>query len=250
MGPPDSSHYTTQGMPEGCRTDVIAESTSSVNIIGLPPSTNNPTKTIGVQSDVERSVNTDAHINMPHLSKPATTRINSHPTIGHLNQPQPSAWPSQAFATPPPQATASNITQAWAALESARKFITAEEYSVLSAHLASPQTRLASNETPTMTRPPTYTASPAPSSLSKSTSQPPKTPLKLPSPKATKEGEKKEGPASKKPQKLTQNRPQTRRLAPSSGHRTSPITARHRQYRHPTRQPSQSFVKSSALTPL
>ena len=132
-------------MPEGCRTNVIAESTSSVNIIGLPPSTNNSTKTIGVQPDVERSVNTDAHINMPHLSEPATTHNNSHPTIGHLNQPQPSDWPPQAFATPPTQATASNITQAWAALESARKFITAEEYSVLSAHLASPQTRLASN---------------------------------------------------------------------------------------------------------
>ena len=132
-------------MPEGCRTNVIAESTSSVNIIGLPPSTNNPTKTIGVQSDDERSVNTDAHINMPHPSEPATTHNNSHPTIGHPNQPQPSDWPPQAFATPPTQATASNITQAWAALESARKFITAEEYSVLSAHLASPQTRPASN---------------------------------------------------------------------------------------------------------
>ena len=43
------------------------------------------------------------------------------------------------------QATGSNIAKAWAALESARKFITAEEYSVLSAHLASPQTHLASN---------------------------------------------------------------------------------------------------------
>ena len=89
-GPQDSSHYTTQGMPQGCRTDVIAESTSSVNIIGLPPSTNNPTKTIGVQSDVERGVNTDAHISMPHLTEPATTSNNSHPTNGHLSQPQPS----------------------------------------------------------------------------------------------------------------------------------------------------------------
>ena len=138
-----------QGTPYGCRTNELAESTTSVNIIGLPSPTNNPTnnptKTIEVQSDVERGVDTDAHIIIPHLTKPATTRNNSHPTIGHLNQPQPSAWPSQAFSTPPPQATASNIAKAWAALESARKFITAEEFSVLSAHLASPQTRLASN---------------------------------------------------------------------------------------------------------
>ena len=49
----------------------------------------------------------------------------------------------------------------------------------------SPRLRPISPQTPTMTRPPTYTASPAPSSLSKSTSQPPKAPLKLPSPKAT-----------------------------------------------------------------
>jgi len=131
------------------RTNVIAESTSSVNIIDLPPSTNNPTNnptnTIGVQSDVERVVDADAHISMPHLTEPATTRNNSHPTNGHLNQPQTSVWPPHTFATPPPQATASSITKAWAALESARKFITAEEYSVLSAHLASPQTHLASN---------------------------------------------------------------------------------------------------------
>jgi hypothetical protein len=42
---------------------------SSVNIIDLPPSTNNstnnPAKPIGVQSDVERGVNKDAHISMP-----------------------------------------------------------------------------------------------------------------------------------------------------------------------------------------
>ena len=136
-------------MPEGCRTNAIAESMSSVNIIDLPPSTNNstnnPTKPIGVQSDVERGVNTDAHISMPHLTEPATTRNNNHPTNGHLNRPQSSVWPPHTFATPPPQATASNITKAWAALESARKFITPEEYSVLSAHLASPQTCLASN---------------------------------------------------------------------------------------------------------
>ena len=136
-------------MPEGCRTSAIAESMSSVNIIDLPPSTNNstnnPTKPIEVQSDVERGVNTDAHISMPHLTEPATTRNNSHPTNGHLNRPQSSVWPPHSFATPPPQATASHITKAWAALESARKFITAEEYSVLSAHLASPQTCLASN---------------------------------------------------------------------------------------------------------
>ena len=51
------------------RTNVIAESTSSVNIIDLPPftnnPTNNPTNTIGVQSDVERVVDADAHISMP-----------------------------------------------------------------------------------------------------------------------------------------------------------------------------------------
>ena len=65
----NTSHYTTQGMPEGCRTSAIAESMSSVNIIDLPPSTNNstnnPAKPIGVQSDVERGVNKDAHISMP-----------------------------------------------------------------------------------------------------------------------------------------------------------------------------------------
>jgi hypothetical protein len=84
-----------QGAPYGCRTNAIAESTSSVNLIDLPSptnnSTNNPTKTIGVQSDVERGVDTDAHITMPHLTRPTMTRNNSHPTIGHFNHPrQPS----------------------------------------------------------------------------------------------------------------------------------------------------------------